>query len=249
MNNKNPLISIVTIVYNGEAYIKDTIESVLQQSYNNIEYIIVDGGSTDSTVSIVKSFGNKISKFISEKDKGISDAFNKGIKLASGELIGIINADDWYEPQAIEKIVALYKSDNTIISGNVKLYNSKTQFNIKTSSLQGIQKQMTVWHPGTFVPKKVYDKIGLYSLDYKVLMDYDFVARCLQGGVQFLFTDQDIASMRYGGVSNRLISKSMNESYNIKNKYWGKKFSHKIEKIYFNIYFQVIIYLKKIIYK
>ncbi|UOE48191.1 glycosyltransferase [Mucilaginibacter sp. SMC90] len=249
MHTKTPLVSIITIVYNGEKYIEDTINSVLAQSYEFIEYIIVDGGSTDNTCSIVKKFGNKIAKFISEKDKGISDAFNKGIALATGQLVGIINADDWYEPDAIEKIVNLYTDDNTIISGNVKLYNSETKYNIKASSLDGLRKQMTIWHPGTFVPKAIYDKIGVYALEYKVLMDYDFVVRCFMGGVKFKFTNHTIASMRYGGVSNRLISKSMKESYDIKNKYWGISFSHKIERIYFNVYYQVIIFLKGIIYK
>src|SRR5258705_5340519 len=100
-----PLVSIITIVYNGEKYIEDSIRSVINQSYKNIEYIIIDGGSSDNTVSIIKKYEKQIAFWISEKDKGISDAFNKGIAKATGEIIGILNSDDWYERDTVAKAV------------------------------------------------------------------------------------------------------------------------------------------------
>ena len=103
---KHPLISIITVVYNGEKTIEQTITSVSEQTYKNIEYIIVDGKSTDGTMQIVSKYKGKIAKIICEKDKGIYDAMNKGISLAKGDIIGLLNADDFYEPDAIENIAA-----------------------------------------------------------------------------------------------------------------------------------------------
>lgn len=249
MNNAIQLISIITVVYNGEEYLEDTINSVLSQSYPNIEYIIIDGGSTDNTIEIIKKYESKIAKWISEKDNGISDAFNKGIKLSTGSLVGIINADDWYEPDAIKNIVDRYKNDEIVLCGSIKLYNNQARFNVKKSTLKGIEKEMKIWHPGTFVPKSVYNKIGLYDENYKVLMDYDFVLRCRLAGIKFDFFDYNIASMRYGGISNKLISRSMYESYIIKNKYFGSKVKHALEYVFFYLYYHSIIFLKGIIYK
>jgi glycosyltransferase involved in cell wall biosynthesis len=249
MQNDNPLVSIITIVYNGVTYIEDTIKSVLSQTYNNIEYLLIDGGSTDGTLDVIKRYENKGIKWISEKDKGISDAFNKGIKLSNGTIIGIINADDWYENDAIEKIVKLYVDDNTILCGSVRLYNSSTKFNIKISSLAGVESKMDVWHPGMFVPTDVYKKVGLYDINYKVLMDYDFVVRCYKLNVSFKIVNNVVANMRYGGISNKLISKSMKEALAIKNKYFGTSVKNNLEYLYFNLYYHTIIFIKGIIYK
>jgi len=245
---ENILVSIVTIVFNGEKTLEKTIKSVLDQNYENIEYIIIDGGSTDSTLNIIKKYHSKISYWISEKDNGISDAFNKGIKKANGEIIGIINADDWYEKDAIENVVKEYTRNNEIICARIYLWNSETHFKLKTSTLEGIERQMKIWHPGVFIPKKVYSEIGLYDVNVKVLMDYDFILRCIQRNIKFKFIEACISNMKYGGVSNQLITKSMKEGLLIKNKYFGNKIKHLIDYYYFNLYFHSIIYVKKIIY-
>src|SRR4249920_1944373 len=107
-----PLVSIITIVYNGELHLEQTINTVLEQSYSPVEYIIIDGGSTDNSLNIIKKYESRLGGWLSEKDHGISDAFNKGLKMVNGEIVGIINADDWYEPHTIEKAVAaLYDAD------------------------------------------------------------------------------------------------------------------------------------------
>ena len=113
MKNK-PLVTIITIVFNGQETLSKAIESVSNQTYPNVEYIIIDGGSTDGTLNIIKKYGDVITKWISEKDRGISDAFNKGLKLAKGEIIGILNADDWYERNAIISVVEAFENNKNI---------------------------------------------------------------------------------------------------------------------------------------
>lgn len=112
-NNKAPLISIITVVYNGEKYLEQTIQSVINQTYKNIEYIVIDGGSTDGTLDIIKKYEEHISYWVSESDKGLYDAMNKGIGVAKGELIGMINSDDWYELEAVEIMAEAYKNNPT----------------------------------------------------------------------------------------------------------------------------------------
>ena len=109
MNKQQPLVSIITIVFNGGKHLQQTIESVLGQSYSNIEYIIIDGGSKDSSVSIIEKYSAQLAYWTTEPDKGISDAFNKGIKKTKGQIIGIINADDWYEADTVQQVVTAIK--------------------------------------------------------------------------------------------------------------------------------------------
>ncbi|WP_052266151.1 glycosyltransferase family 2 protein [Pedobacter kyungheensis] len=249
INKQNiPLVSVITIVYNAESTIEQTILSVLAQTYPNIEYIIIDGGSTDGSLKIIDKYKDKITKWISEPDNGISDAFNKGIKFSSGNLIALLNADDWYEKDAVKKVVENYTNKYTVLCGNVKLYNNLNNFKIKKSSIDSIESVMNVWHPGMFCPKEIYDEIGLYNIDIKILMDYDFVIRCYLAKINFKFIDENIVNMRYGGVSNQLITKSMKEALIIKENHFGKKFKHKLEYLFFNSYYHTIIYIKKIIY-
>lgn len=243
-----PLVSVITISYNAERTIEDTIKSVLNQSYRNIEYIIIDGGSADKTIDIIKKYDYGNIKWVSEPDEGISDAFNKGVNLANGEIIGLINADDWLENNAIENIVDNYHGDGTIICSNVRLWKNARSFKVKQSSLKHIESRMTIWHPGMFCPKNVYEEIGLYDKQVKVLMDYDFVIRCISQNIQFYFLDTVTSNMRAGGVSNKLIYLSMKEALKIKNKYFGHKFKHKIEFLYYSIYYSSLIKLKDLIY-
>lgn len=243
------LISIVTISYNSSETIQKTIDSIRNQTYKNIEYIIIDGGSTDGTLEIIKKNTDVINVWVSEKDDGISDAFNKGVSLAKGYLIGILNSDDWLESDALENISSCYIDENTVICGKVNLWNSNKKFNTKHSSLKNIKSEMTIWHPGMFCPKEVYEKVGLFDVKIKVLMDYDFVNRCLLNNVNFVFVDNIISNMKSGGVSNQLISKSLKESLAIKNHYYGRQLRHEIEYYYFNVLYHFIIATKKIIYR
>jgi glycosyltransferase involved in cell wall biosynthesis len=214
----SPLVSIVTIVYNGEKYIGDTIKSVIGQTYKNIEYIIIDGGSTDGTLGVIKGFGSSVTSLISEKDEGISDAFNKGVKMAKGEIIGIINADDWYEKDAVEKAVKKMEEAD-IVYGDMRLWkDGKADFVLKGDK-EFIEKEMTVNHPTVFIRRTCYEKFGFFDKDYRCAMDYDLLLRFKVNNCRFGRVPEVLANMRWEGFSDANWLLGCRETLRIKNKY------------------------------
>jgi glycosyltransferase len=223
--NKNIKVSIITVVYNNKDTIKDAIESVLNQTYKNIEYIIIDGGSNDGTVEIIRSYGNKIDKFISEKDNGIYDAMNKGIKLATGDIVGILNSDDFYASNdIIEKVVNEFiekKVDS--VYGDLVYVDAKNTDKIvrywKSKPFkEGLFKKG--WHPAHptfFVKKEIYDKYGIFNLDFKIAADYELMLRFLEKcKISSSYIPEIFVKMRVGGESNQSIKniiKANIESY------------------------------------
>ncbi len=208
-------ISIITVVWNNKNTIKDAIDSVLGQTYKDIEYIIIDGTSNDGTVDIIKNYGDKIDKFISEPDKGIYDAMNKGIKLATGDVVGILNSDDFYMDEfVIEKIVKVFekkeidslfadlvyvKPDN--LEKTVRYYDSGKCLPNK------FQYALYPAHPTFFVKRWVYEKYGLFKTDYKIAADFDIMARFLYSKkITFSYLNEPIIKMRTGGVSTSFSS-------------------------------------------
>ncbi|MFC6978700.1 glycosyltransferase family 2 protein [Microbulbifer taiwanensis] len=172
-------VSVITVVYNGERYLEQTIQSVINQTYENIEYIIIDGGSTDNTLDIVSRYLDYISYFISEPDNGLYDAMNKGIRIASGDLIGMINSDDWYEPNAVELMVDAYENnlDKTIFHADcydVSCDGVRKLRNFHPSELKLKYYSMTYIHPSMFVSKHEYSK-HVYDVNLKVFSDYKFI--------------------------------------------------------------------------
>ena len=207
-------VSIITVVYNNKDTIKDAIESVLNQTYKNIEYIIVDGGSTDGTVNIIKNYEDKIDKFISEKDNGIYDAMNKGIKLASGDIVGILNSDDFYASNnIIEKVVNEFiekKVDS--VYGDLVYVDAKNTDKIvrywrSKPFKEGLFKKG--WHPPHptfFVRKEIYNKCGLFNLNFKIAADYELMLRFLEKcKISSSYIPQVLVKMRIGGESNKNI--------------------------------------------
>ncbi|ADE35626.1 glycosyltransferase family 2 protein [Methanohalophilus mahii] len=204
----NPLVSIITVCYNSEKNIRDTIESVLNQSYDNIEYVIVDGGSTDNTINIIKeyepSFKEKM-RWVSEPDEGIYDAMNKGIDLANGEIIGIINSDDWYEICAVEKVVDKFKeSDADVVYGDLyKVIPETSERYIRTGDLSHKKiSKIRLNHPTLFVKKGIYDKLGVFNTNYPVSADLDLIIRFLYHDVSFVRVPAALANFRLGGISS-----------------------------------------------
>jgi glycosyltransferase involved in cell wall biosynthesis len=212
----NPLVSIITIVYNGDKYLKECIQSIRTQTYKNIEYIIVDGGSTDNTLNICKENSDLIQKMISENDRGISDAFNKGIALASGTLVGILNADDSYKPGAVQAVVDQYLSldqNEGVYYGDIHYFNETSSFELRPD-IKSIWKYMSIYHPAVFVSKSVYDKLGGFREDYKYAMDVEFIHRCLHAKVNFHYIPETITNFRLGGTSGVNFRASYREFYN-----------------------------------
>jgi glycosyltransferase involved in cell wall biosynthesis len=214
MKNLN-LVSIITACYNSEKTIKDTIESVLNQTYSNIEYIIIDGNSNDETLNIVKSYEEKFKakgilfKWISEPDGGIYDAMNKGIGLASGDFIGILNSDDWYADNAVSEIIRLGTiEDFCVISGKkIKVDVNKVEiktFQNKKDVKKYIHKTMPLNHPATFLHKSVYEKIGYFNTKYSLSADYDLIFRAFIADAKFVFSDEVLVYMRTTGATHQM---------------------------------------------
>jgi glycosyltransferase involved in cell wall biosynthesis len=204
-----PKITVITVVRNGETTLEQTMLSVLNQTYSNIEYIVIDGASTDGTLNIVKRYDERIksgefpniaSRWISEPDKGIYDAMNKGIDLATGEIIGIINSDDWYELDCLENIVKLYDND-TILYGLIRIITNQEYFDIYSCSSNYLFKKMLP-HPTVFIPKRIYDRYGIFDIGYKYCADYDLLLRLKSKNVKFHIIEKVLANFRIGGVSS-----------------------------------------------
>lgn len=200
--------SIITASFNSSKCLAKTIQSVLSQDYPDFEYVIIDGGSNDGTLDIIKSYAGRDPRirWVSEPDRGISDAFNKGVRLAAGELIGIINADDEYVPGAL-KVVAqacLAHPEADVFHGDMlRQEGDKPFFVLKPLPVDDrIWRQMPLNHPTAFVTRRAYDKTGLFDADLRIAMDYDLMLRLYHNGCRFLYLEQTLAVMRYGGASD-----------------------------------------------
>ncbi|MDO8445568.1 MAG: glycosyltransferase family 2 protein [Deltaproteobacteria bacterium] len=215
-----PLVSIITPTLNSEIYIRDNIRSVLSQTYPNIEHIIIDGGSTDKTIAIVREMDpNAI--IISEPDEGISDAFNKGLKLAKGDIIAILNSDDYYEHNmVIERVAQIFESDRGIkwLYGKVRGIDPVTGKAVvvygESFSMGKMKKRLIIPHPAVFACREVYEKVGLFSLEYKISMDYDYLLRAAHF-YNPLFLDEKLTVLRLGGASTKHIYLAHRETYRI----------------------------------
>ena len=204
-------ISIITVCYNSEAFIASAINSVLSQTHPNIEYIVIDGGSKDGTGSIVESYGDKVAHFVSEPDKGIYDAMNKGLALATGEVIGILNSDDFYpNNDVISQVVGCFRDNSNVdmVLGNVDFVRSEnvsnpvrfySSFNFEPWKIRfGFMPA----HPGAFIKRTAYERVGNYKLGYKIGADFEwFVRAFLTHRLSFVKLNKTLVRMREGGVS------------------------------------------------
>jgi glycosyltransferase involved in cell wall biosynthesis len=216
----NPLVSIITVTYNAQEYLEQTMQSVFLQTYPLIEYLIIDGSSGDDTVRIIKKYESRLSFWLSEKDNGIYDAMNKGIIRSKGELIGMINAGDYYEPDAVESVVKAYieNKETGIFHGNINMLNKDGSFfKLKKpdTNLSNLYKGISLFHPTFFVANTVYKQHGMYDVRFLISADFDFALRCYLTGVKFLYLDKVIACFRLGGFSSSGDDKGMYESRDI----------------------------------
>lgn len=209
-------LSIITVVLNAEKTIERTIRSVIDQSYDKVQYIIIDGGSTDETLEIIGKYKDKIDVVVSESDYGLYHAMNKGIGLATGDIIGMINADDYYYPDIFSDVVCSFEGSNlesSIFFGDM-FHNGKTIAGWRSKSLKiGAFGA----HPSMFVPKSVYQKIGVYKLHYKILSDYDFMYRAFNVyNIKPIYLPKLTAFFNTGGLASLNIFRSYTEEMLIK---------------------------------
>ena len=211
----NKLVSIITVSYNSDKTIEETINSVLHQSYKRIEYIIIDGASTDNTVSIIKKYSKKASelgiayKWLSEQDNGIYDAMNKGLKKVTGEIVGIINCGDGYYPGALKKVAEFYtlkENQDKVLCGKMQKVNENREDLFICEMNEGIFKSklhnaMPLNHPATFIPNKLYKEHGDFNTSFQITGDYDLIYRFYQRKIQFQFSEEMFAYMMAGGIS------------------------------------------------
>lgn len=209
-------ISIITVVFNNEKTIKAALNSVLGQTYKDIEYIIIDGKSKDNTVSIIKEYENKLGYFISEKDFGIYDAMNKGIKAATGDVIGILNSDDLYQDSTVlDRVMTQFIQNPAldIVYGDLVYVKSdnvdKVVRNWKSNAYYTnfFENGNVPPHPSLFVKKKVYEEAGLFNLDFKLAADYEFMLRIFKKHTfKSKYINKIIVKMRLGGATNQSFS-------------------------------------------
>lgn len=208
-------ISLITVTYNSAETLCDTLQSVLNQTFKDIDYIIVDGASKDSTMDIVKEFEPKFEgrlRWLSEPDRGIYDAMNKGVMMAQSEIVGILNSDDFFASNDIlEKVNAAFKENPDVdgVYADVRYVGwNDTGKTVRMFSGKDFKREKLCWgkmppHPSFYVKRECYDKFGLYSLDYPICADYDmFVKMIWMGNINTLYINDVFVNMRNGGTSS-----------------------------------------------
>lgn len=238
----NICVSVITPCFNSEKTIERTIRSVLGQDYKNLEYVIVDGGSADRTLEIVKQYQPLFQgrmKVISEPDHGIYDAMNKGIRNASGDLIGIINSDDFYEPDAVRTVVSAMNGEKyQILYGMLRVFHGNVEVRVTMPKHENLEEEM-IAHPTCFATKAVYQDFGMFDTSYRSCADHDFMLRMKENGkVSFVPVYQILASFAEGdGISST--GASMMEAFGMLKKhgilsekqYRSVLYSYRLKKI------------------
>ena len=203
-------ISLITVSFNAESTIERCIQSVIGQTFKNVEYIIIDGGSTDNTVQIINKYKKHIHIFVSEPDKGIYDAMNKGIKLAGGDIIGILNADDFFSEEGIlDAVYESFRRENTgIVYGDLDYINGKGSVIRKWRAGKYSPGMFNFgWmppHPTFYCKKDLFYQLGFYSLDFGTAADYELMSRFMhKNGVSAYYLENVMVKMKIGGKSNK----------------------------------------------
>ena len=215
-------LSIITICYNSQSSIVKTIESIKNQTINNLEYIIIDGGSSDRTIDIIKNY-KIVDSFISEKDNGIYDAFNKGIKNATGDIIGFLNSDDiFHNENSLKTILDSFDDDTDCVFGDLVYTNDKNQtkriWRGSPYKKGAFKKGWMPAHPTFYCKKSVYEKYGFYKDEYEIAGDFELMLRFLEKyNIKSKYISKTIVNMKLGGVSNKnilTVFKILQEEFN-----------------------------------
>jgi glycosyltransferase involved in cell wall biosynthesis len=234
----NPVVSIITAVRNGALCLERTIQSVLSQSYSPIEYIIIDGGSTDGTIDVIRRYDDKISSWVSEPDNGISDAFNKGIAAAHGEFVALLNADDWLsEDQIAQGVRALQSFSADYVYGDLLFHdeNGVILYRINGDPDYGriIRSKMPeLCHPTVLARRSVYERFGLFDTRYRYAMDYEWALRLHVQGAQGKYVKEIVGHMGLGGASDASFRQAIREVRDIAIQYGRSRIIAEIEYRY-----------------
>lgn len=208
----NPKISIITVVFNGQEFIAQAIESVLSQNYSNTEYIVIDGASSDSTVEEIQQYINDIDVFISEKDTGIADAMNKAVALSSGDYVCFLHADDYFKSEdSLSIAVNLLESDTDVFAACIEFGSRETSFSVlkPRGFTWWLNIKNGIHHQATLCKRTLFDKLLGFDEEYRVAMDYDFFLRAYREGGNCKTSSLVMTVMRNGGVSSRLDASSL----------------------------------------
>lgn len=249
MDNKNIsdnyVISIITIVLNQKDLIDQTIESVLEQEYVDVEYIVIDGGSTDGTLERIAIYKERLSHFVSEPDGGIYQAINKGISLASRPLVGLIHCGDYYQKNVLKIVCDQFQKTNAdVIYGDIEIIESVGDKYISRFPKANhilLKRRMSIFHPSTFISLKAYKELGLYDTTYKSAADYDFLLKLYINKYSFVYISEVLAVFRKGGISSKNFKLSRDENIRIRSKYFGfwKGFRYGLIKTAVHIFFSL----------
>jgi len=206
-------ISIITVCFNSSKTIEKTFQSILNQTYNDIEYIVIDGGSTDSTLDIIKKYKKNIASFVSEPDRGLYDAMNKGIKLATGDIVGILNSDDIYtDEKVLENVARFHENNNVEVSlGNIIQLTNYGKVVRRYSAKKWIPNKLKIGfmppHPSLFFKRELFEKYGYYHLDFVSGADYELIVRFfLKNNVLWKYSNITTTAMLIGGISTSGLS-------------------------------------------
>jgi len=226
INSTHPLLSIITVSYNAELTIEDSIRSVLSQKDERIEYIVVDGASTDSTREIIQRYLDEINVIISEPDEGIYDAMNKGVRLSSGEYICFLNSDDYYDNNILSDILLILGRDRPdILYGDLTYIDSMgKQKRHWVSGIYHINKLKKLWvtpHPATFLKRSLFDDLGGFCTKYKLAADYDLLIRALLAASNVRYLEKVIVKMREGGATNASVRNIIQQNVEIIQSYYS----------------------------
>ena len=219
-------ITIITITYNSAKTVRETFESVRSQKYENLEYLLIDGGSQDGTLSIAEEYSDIITKVVSEPDEGISDAMNKGIRLATGDLIGIIHSDDALTDGALDRLASMWDGKTDVYYGDAIIMNESgkpTHVLCGKEDLSGLPYGFCLVHPATFVSRAAYERYGVFDKQYKCAMDYELLLRFYKGGAAFRYIHENLAYFRSGGTNERYRQRTLDEVCEISIRHGGNR--------------------------
>ena len=200
-------VSIITVCYNSAKTLKDTIESVSNQTYSDIEYIVIDGGSTDNSIDIFDKHSTQIDVLVSEADQGLYDAMNKGLERATGDIIGFLNSDDILADASTIQVIVNAIGERDGIFGDIGFYDESFSKKTRHYSSKGFHKEkfsrgFMPAHPSCYLRKDIINHVGSYSLDYKIAADFDYLVRAFSlPNVTFHYLNREVVKMREGGVS------------------------------------------------